>query len=187
MVTLESVLEVPIGHRYKLVATITHKGPNIKSGHNIAHMRTDAGQWVCCNDEITTRSSLQEASTADNYILLFKMIENDLGGLQVDVPCSPVVVAGDGDQNNQSLVQSPQDGSDNDSDGELPDIPYTVQHQRTTERNESIPNCSQVEKDDKELKEIMKMQQDLENILKESQPATSRSPGKKNLIQRLRN
>ena len=74
MVTVDSVLVLVHGHRYELVATVTHKGPNVKSGHYLAHLKTDSGQWVCCNDEVTTRSSLQEANTADNYILLFKTV-----------------------------------------------------------------------------------------------------------------
>ena len=72
--TVDSVLVLVHKHRYELVATVTHKGPNVKSGHYLAHLKTDSGQWVCCNDEVTTRSSLQEANTADNYILLFKTV-----------------------------------------------------------------------------------------------------------------
>ena len=167
--TLDPVLEVPVGHRYELVATINHKGSNIKSGDYIAHLKTGDDQWVCCNDEIITRSSLQEANTADNYILLFKMIEVDPDSLQFDVPCSPVAVLGDGDQNNQSSVQSPHDGSDSGSNGELPDIPYTTQHRRST----------QVEDNDNDLKEVMKMQLELEEILRNSQPAKSDLQGKR--------
>ena len=35
---------------YQLRALIEHRGETLRSGHYVAYVRTDAGDWYLCND-----------------------------------------------------------------------------------------------------------------------------------------
>ena len=70
-VKIEDELNLPGNNIYKPLAILNHIGHTQNSGHYVTYRKTDSGQWMFFNDTFNKPSSLQEANTADNYILLF--------------------------------------------------------------------------------------------------------------------
>ena len=71
-VNIDAELELPSKEIYETVAIINHIGETTSSGHYVTHLRDDSGQWMLFDDTFSRTSSLKEANTAENYILLFK-------------------------------------------------------------------------------------------------------------------
>ena len=61
--------------KYKVIATIEHQGPELRSGHYISYILNN-DTWYCCNDEaITILPTNSKAPTENIYILLLKKVE----------------------------------------------------------------------------------------------------------------
>ena len=63
---------------YQPTAIISHEGESKDSGHYITHRKNENEEWICCNDTQITSSSLSEANSKNNYIILFQMTEKDV-------------------------------------------------------------------------------------------------------------
>lgn len=66
--------------QYELVGCVEHHGLSMNSGHYIAYTKETKNCWLCLNDEIVTRLSLQEiletTEVSKNvYVLLFHIID----------------------------------------------------------------------------------------------------------------
>ena len=60
------------GDVYEVVGVLDHLGSTLKAGHYVTYLKSDLGHWFLYNDSEVTHSSLKEANTKENYILLFK-------------------------------------------------------------------------------------------------------------------
>ena len=85
-VKFDSELVLPNTFVYEPVAVLNHSGLTSSAGHYVTYRKLDNGQWMLFDDTHNRQSSLQEANTADNYILLFK--KKDTSGESVHLPCS---------------------------------------------------------------------------------------------------
>ena len=65
-------LKLPRNNIYKPLALLNHIGQTQNEGHYVTYRKTDSGQWMFFNDTFNRSSSLKEANSVDNYILLFK-------------------------------------------------------------------------------------------------------------------
>ena len=72
LVEIEQELVLPSKETYEAVATLNHIGETTTSGHYVTHLKDDSGQWMLFDDAFNKQSSLKEANSVDNYILLFK-------------------------------------------------------------------------------------------------------------------
>ena len=62
---------------YQPIAIISHEGSSKDSGHYITHRKNIINdEWILCNDDKITRSSLIEANSKNNYVILFLRVEN---------------------------------------------------------------------------------------------------------------
>ena len=77
-VKIEDELRMPSNNIYKPLAILNHIGPTQNSGHYVTYRKTDSEQWMFFDDTFNRSSSLKEANSADNYILLFKKKETGL-------------------------------------------------------------------------------------------------------------
>ena len=71
-VKLETELVLPNEVTYEPIAALNHIGGTINSGHYVTHLQNEFGQWMLFNDTFNRLSSINEANSVDNYILLFK-------------------------------------------------------------------------------------------------------------------
>ena len=72
LVKFEEELIMPNGDIYETKALINHWGDSLKAGHFVAYSKNELGQWWFLNDSSATLSSLEEANTQDNYVLLLE-------------------------------------------------------------------------------------------------------------------
>ena len=63
---------------YQPIAIISHEGSSKDSGHYITHRKNENDEWILCNDYQITRSSLVEANSKNNYVILFLRVDNVL-------------------------------------------------------------------------------------------------------------
>ena len=85
-VKFESELVLPNTDVYEPVAALNHRGLTSQAGHYVTYRKLGTGQWMLYDDTYNRLSSLQEANTPDNYILLFK--KKDLSQVSVHLQCS---------------------------------------------------------------------------------------------------
>ena len=69
-VKIDEVLELPGNNRYEPIAIIDHRGYSINSGHYVTYSKNESGDWTLLNDTEIKPSSLHEANSKDNYIIL---------------------------------------------------------------------------------------------------------------------
>ena len=62
--------------KYKAIAILSHLGESKNSGHYITHRKTINNQWLRCDDSQITNSTLVEANSKSNYIILCERVEN---------------------------------------------------------------------------------------------------------------
>ena len=82
------------GVEYEVKGTINHWGNTLKSGHYVAFLKNDIGQWWLCNDNSSTLVSLADANTPDNFIILLErksMIPENVS-VSAARNCSPVLI-----------------------------------------------------------------------------------------------
>ena len=60
------------GDKYEVVAIINHWGNSLRSGHFVTYLKNESGQWWLLDDTNSKLSSLQEANSKDNYVVLLK-------------------------------------------------------------------------------------------------------------------
>ena len=72
LVNFEAELVLPNTEIYEPVAVLNHIGATQNSGHYVTYRRLDSGQWMLFDDAFNRPSSLLEANTVENYILLFQ-------------------------------------------------------------------------------------------------------------------
>ena len=74
LVKIENELVLPSTDRdkYEPVAALNHIGTTRNTGHYVTYLKIDSDQWMLLDDTNIQLSSLEQANTADNYILLFK-------------------------------------------------------------------------------------------------------------------
>ena len=65
-------LRLPNGDVYEVVGVLDHWGDTLKAGHYVTYLKTESGQWFLYNDAQVQHSSLTEANTKENYILLLE-------------------------------------------------------------------------------------------------------------------
>jgi len=58
----------PSSANYRLTGFLSHIGPNLSSGHYVAHVRKD-GEWFLCNDEKLAKSQALPKQLA--YVLVY--------------------------------------------------------------------------------------------------------------------
>ncbi|CAM0911896.1 unnamed protein product [Alopecurus aequalis] len=68
---------------YRLVGVVVHLGVDINTGHYIAYVRASRKQqgsapssWVCANDSIIRRASLEEVLSSEAYILFYERTDD---------------------------------------------------------------------------------------------------------------
>ena len=88
LVKIEEELVLPNAEKYEAVATLNHVGETTRSGHYVTHLKDNSGQWILFDDTFNRTSSLKEANSRDNYILLFKKKET---GQQINIIDLPEV------------------------------------------------------------------------------------------------
>ena len=79
LVETEAELELPTTDKYEPLAILSHRGATLAAGHYVTYAKTEAGQWLLFNDANIQPSSLEQANTPDNYILLFRKMEDGIG------------------------------------------------------------------------------------------------------------
>ena len=82
LVKFASEVMISNGEKYEVVATINHWGNALKSGHFVTYLKNESGQWWLLDDTNSKCSSLQEANTKDNYVVLLKK-----KSVQIDLIC----------------------------------------------------------------------------------------------------
>ena len=85
-VKFDSELVLPNTDVYEPVAALNHSGLTSSAGHYLTYRRLDSGQWMLFDDTYNRPSSLQEANSPDNYILLFK--KKEISPKSVHLHCS---------------------------------------------------------------------------------------------------
>ena len=70
--------------KYKTIAILSHLGETKNSGHYITHRKNDNDIWICCDDTQITYSTIDEASSNNNYIILCERVENSASPENVD-------------------------------------------------------------------------------------------------------
>ena len=65
-------VRLPNGDVYEVVGVLDHWGSTLKAGHYVTHLKTESGQWFLYNDTQVQHSSLNDANSKENYILLLK-------------------------------------------------------------------------------------------------------------------
>ena len=71
-VQFNNELILPNGDLYEPVATLDHRGDSPVSGHYVTFLKLE-DTWVEFNDDVVTKTSLENANNKNNYLLLFKM------------------------------------------------------------------------------------------------------------------
>ena len=74
-VKIDEELVLPNTETYEAIGALNHVGETTSSGHYVTHLRDNFGQWILFDDTFNISSSLKEANSKDNYILLFKKKE----------------------------------------------------------------------------------------------------------------
>ena len=72
LVRIDNNLDLPTAGSYEPISILSHRGATLAGGHYVNYMKIETGQWILFNDTIISLSSLENANTGDNYILLFK-------------------------------------------------------------------------------------------------------------------
>ena len=75
LIQLEDVLKMPGGEEYTPTVIISHYGKSVNNGHYIAFVKNDSGHWWQCDDAATSQSSLHDATTKDNYLIVFRLLQ----------------------------------------------------------------------------------------------------------------
>ena len=68
-VQVDEELIISQTYKYKAIAILSHLGENKNSGHYITHRKNDDDIWICCDDTQITYSTIDEASSNNNYII----------------------------------------------------------------------------------------------------------------------
>ena len=76
-VKIDEELVLPNTETYEAIGALNHVGETTSSGHYVTHLRDNFGQWILFDDTFNISSSLKEANSKDNYILLFKKKETN--------------------------------------------------------------------------------------------------------------
>ena len=72
LVKLETELILNNGVEYEVKAIVSHWGNTIREGHYVSYLKNETGQWWLLNDSSATLTSLSEANTRDNYVMLLE-------------------------------------------------------------------------------------------------------------------
>ena len=77
-VHVDEEVTLPNNCIYETIGLLNHQGSSRNAGHYVTYLKSEAGNWLLYNDEHIYLSSLQEANSNDNYILLLKKKTNNI-------------------------------------------------------------------------------------------------------------
>ena len=74
MVTVQPLLRLPNLDRYQPIGFLDHQGSSLNSGHYVANIKNNDGNWTLLDDTFSSQSSLERANSNNNYLVVFKKL-----------------------------------------------------------------------------------------------------------------